>query len=147
MWLALFFLYLRNFINGSRRRFCNSPCTFSRSAPWTNTSYPYSHAPSWRRNPDTPPRPYIPLQVLQNVFHKPCIYTVKKAFYHLAWKLPLYYTRKNRFWQAIFTAILHLYKTAFPSKKLSKKPPTSKPVFSNEPMRSCGVAVWKRQVE
>ena len=136
-----------NLINGSRRRFCSSPYTFSRSAPSTNTSYPYNHAPSWRRNPDTPPRPYIPSQVLQNVFHKPYIYTVKKAFSPPRMQItPLLYPQKSVL-ASVFTAVAHLYKMALPSRKLSKNPSTSKPVFSKQPMRSCGVAVWKRQAE
>ena len=131
------FLFLPYRINDNRRRFYNSPCIFSCFALWKNTSYPYNHAPFFHRNQDMLPHPCKLLPARQSVFRKPYIYTVKKAFFFTS-KInhPFIILVKMSFGKCF----LSFYKIALPSKKLSKKPPTSTPVFSKHPTSCCGVA-------
>ena len=123
--------------NGSRRRFYSSPSTFCSFVLWPSTSYPCNPVPSSHRNRGKQLRPCKPEQAPQNAFRTPCICTVKKAFHPLpfSWLL-LYYTPSYRVLQGFFA-----YKMAFPCKKLSKNPPTSKPDFSKQPTNCCGVAI------
>ena len=135
----------RKLFNDSRHRFCNSPSIFCSFVLWKNTSYPYNRAPSYRRNRDTPPRPYTPLQALQTASRTLCICTVKKAFFSPQKDITFLLYSQTVDFASDFSALKALYKIAFPSKKLSKNPLTSKPVFSKQPIKSYGVAILNLQ--
>ena len=117
------------------RTFCNSPYISCSIDPSKYTSRLHNRAPFPRRNRDKALCPCTPLPIRQSVFRKFCICTVKTASSSLRLHFHSYYTPFSWIWQDFFP-----YKTAFPSKKLSKNPPTSKPVFSKQPIKSAAVA-------
>ena len=121
-------------LSGNRCRFCNSPSISCSFCPSLSTFPPNNHAPFRRRNRGKPLCPYIREPARQISFRNSCICTVKKAFSPSVTAFSLLYPLMPDF-ASNFT-----YKTALPDKKLSKKPATSTPAFSNAPIKCCGVA-------
>ena len=131
------FFAINQLFNDNRYTFCNSPSISCLIAPSRNTSRPYNRVPCRRRSQDKPLYPCILSLIPQIVYRTRCIYTVKKAFFDLTRSfLPFHYTPQNEFWQPFL-----LHKIAFPSKKLSKNPLTSKPERSKLPIKSPTLAI------
>lgn len=122
----------------NRCKFYNFPNIFYWLCPSPNTSHPNNRAPFHRRNRGKLLCRYIHAPILQIFFDIFCICTVIKASLLFLTRLPpLYYTATRRNLQPFPHKKSHFYyKIALPERKLSKKPPTSSPVFSNDPTNS-----------
>ena len=118
-------------INGIRRTFCNCQSISSTVFLSPNTSPPNNPAPFFLRNRGKGLRPCKLSPTLQISFRTPCICTVKMAYLSPSFFLLFHYTLSCAFSQLFST-----YKIAFPDKKLSKKPLTSRPVRSKQPTKS-----------
>ena len=127
-------------LNGNRRKFCNFPYISCSVFPSRNTSRQNNLFPFHRRNRDKVLYPYILSPILQNVCRISGIYIAKKAYFFLlsSNSTRLLYANTPLLASVFYT--IFLYKIAFPSMKLSKKPLTSNPVFSKQPIRCSGVA-------
>ena len=129
------------FINDNRCTFYNFPNTSSIVFPSKNTFRPNNHGWFHRRNQDKRLYLYTLLPILQISFRISRICIVKKAYIFSFAKFFFYYTLKPKFLQPFF---IRSYKIAFPDKKLSKNPCTSKPTFSKLPIKFPTVAILKR---
>ena len=126
-------------LNGNRRRFYSFRCIFYSVFPLKKTSRRSNLSPFRRRSQGKLLYPCTPSQTRQIFYRISYIYTAIKAFllsFHRAF--PHHYTAERKFLQPILP-----YKIAFPSKKLSKKPTTSKPVFSKLATSAPTDAIWK----
>ena len=119
----------------NRRKFYNFPNISCSVSPLRKTYRPNNRVPFLRRIRGILLGLNNSVRARQSVFGSFCICTVIKAFCFL---LALLYSALANF------ASVFSYKTAFPCKKLSKNPRTSKPDFSKLPMRCSPVVIAYR---